>query len=88
MNTLPTFVTGVTIYGDFCSRSLPIREAIEFSNTHDVTLMLGRMRPGHLGREMVTLSDLERWIHEEDEAAAWAAIEDGEKYAAENGLLR
>jgi hypothetical protein len=87
-NTLPTYVTAVTLYGDFCSRSLPIREALDFAATYDVTLMLGAMREGYLGREVVTVADLERWLHEEESAAEWAAIEDGERYAAENGLLR
>jgi hypothetical protein len=50
--------------------------------------MLGAMRPGYLGREMVTADDLARWVHEDDDAAMWADITAGEQYAADNGLLR
>lgn len=87
---LPTYVSGVTLYGDFPCRSLTIREAIEFHERDDktVTLMLGRMQEGYLGREVVTLDDLRRWVHEADEAAAWLAIQEGERRAAEMGLLR
>lgn len=86
----PQYVSGVTVYGDFCARSLTIRQAIEFCARPDktVTLMLGRMREGYLGREMVTLEDLRRWVHEDDEAAVWAEIADGERRMAEMGLLR
>lgn len=89
MRTLPTHTSAITAYGNFCSRSLNIREAIAFHDRDDktVTLMLGRMQAGYLGRELVTLDDLHRWVHEEDEAAAWAAIEDGERAASEMGLL-
>jgi hypothetical protein len=90
MRTLPTYTSAVTVYGDFCSRTLTIREAIAFHERDDktVTLMLGRMQAGYLGREMVTLDDLNRWVHEDDDAAAWAAIQDGERAMAEMGLLR
>ena len=83
-----TYVPAVTLYGDFVSRSLPIREAIDFHETHDVVVMLGRMRPDYLGREVVTVADLERWVAEDEAAAEWAAIEDGERAMAEMGLLR
>lgn len=84
-----TYVPVVTLYGDFWSRSLSIREAVDFAETHNVGLMLGRMRKGYLGREMVTLDDLARWIREEDDEAAafWAAIADGDE-AAEMELPR
>lgn len=82
------YVPGVTIYGDFCSRSLPIADALAFTQTHDVSLILGRQRGGYLGREMVTEDDLARWVHEDEAAAEWRAIEDGEARCAEMGLLR
>lgn len=86
----PTYVPGVTLYGNFPAHDRSICEAIAFHERNDktVTLMLGQMRDGYLGREVVTLDDLHRWAHEEDEAAQWAAIEDGERAAAEMGLLR
>lgn len=89
-HTLPTFVPSVTIYGDFPSRTLSIREALTFierDNASDV-LILGAMRPGYLGRETLTADDLWRWAHEEDDAAAWAEITDGERAMAEVGALR
>lgn len=53
----------VTLYGDFSCRPMSIRDAIAFHESDDktVTLMLGRMQPGYLGREVVTLDDLRRW---------------------------
>ena len=50
--------------------------------------MLGAMREGYLGREMVTIDDLSRAIGEFDSAVEWVEIADAERYATENGMLR
>ena len=64
--TTPTRVPRVTLYGNFACRSLSVSEALEFHARDDmtVTLTLGAMRPGYLGREVVTVADLERWAAE------------------------
>lgn len=77
-STLPTYVTAVTVYGDFPCRTIPIAEVESFCATHGVTLMLGAMRLGYLGREMVTLEDVDRWLHDDDEAAQWSAVAGGD----------
>lgn len=77
MNTKPgTFVparvSAVSIYGVGPMRSLSIRDATKFvvdnGGERFGLLILGAMRPGYLGREALTLVDLERWVAELDAA--------------------
>ena len=91
-NTQPTHTNYLTFYRNSggCRASYTPAETLAYIDSHpgDVTLILGVMRPGYLGREMVTEADLHRWVHEEEDAAMWAEIEDGERAAAEQGQLR
>ena len=89
---LPTYTTALTYYrksGGMRAYYSPA-EVLAYieANPGDVTLILGVMQPGYLGREMVTEDDLRRWEHEDESAAMWADIEAGEKAAAEMGMLR
>jgi hypothetical protein len=85
-----TYVPRVTVYGDRPAHTVDIADALAECEdpNRNVVLMLGAMRPGYLGREMVTVDDLRRWIHEQEDAEAWLAISDGERAMTEMGLLR
>lgn len=76
--TATTYVPRVDIY--FADRimrtSVPVAEALELAPS--AVVILGAMRPGYLGREVVTADDLHRWAAEDDAAAEWAAIAAGE----------
>lgn len=89
---MSTYVPRVSLYRKNAAMigSVSIADALTHIDTKpgDVTLILGAMRPGYLGREIVTEEDLRRWDAEDESAAAWAAIEDGERAMAEMGLLR
>jgi hypothetical protein len=58
-----TQVQRVTVYGNFSARTLNISEALAYCADpgREVTLMLGAMQPGYLGREVITEDDLRRW---------------------------
>lgn len=83
-----SYVPRVTVYGDFSARTLTISEALAFTETHDVTLILGAMREDGTGRELVTTDDLRRWDHEGEVAAQWADITGGEAFAHQMGIMR
>lgn len=82
--TLPARVGGVSIYpGDRGMFGASVADALMFVDRHvgegnPEPLILGAMRPATLGREVIHLADLRRWVTWDESAAchdcgAWKA---------------
>jgi hypothetical protein len=65
---LPARVQRVTVYGNFACRTLSVREALDFIRRPEnkVTLILGAMQPGYLGREKLDEDILMGWVVEQE----------------------